>query len=134
MIKENNGWFCTDPDCMQYCQKISETEFRFIQAVWLDTCGDDPRARHAKDESDNYVVCADYIDLELYSDEDIESSLAYYGYFLGAARETYDKDFLNQIISECLFEDNCLYDISSISDVVSWDDAEKIIQNYIDVK
>ena len=66
MIKENNGWFCTDPDCMQYCQKISETEFRFIQAVWLDTCGDDPRAINAKDESDNYAVCADYIDLELY--------------------------------------------------------------------
>lgn len=27
MIKENNGWFCTDDDCMQHCKKESETEF-----------------------------------------------------------------------------------------------------------
>lgn len=133
MIKENNGWFCTDPDCMQYCQKISETEFRFIQAVWLDTCGDDPRAKNAKDESDNYAVCADYIDFDLYSDNDIECSLASYGYTLESAEEIYG-NCVNQIIAECLFEDNCLYNSSSISDVVSWDDAEKIIQNYIDVK
>ena len=59
MIKENNNWFCTDPDCMQYCQKVSETEFRLIQAVWLDTCGDNTESE--------YAVCTGYIDIELYS-------------------------------------------------------------------
>lgn len=134
MIKENNGWFCTDPDCMQYCQKISETEYRFIQAVWLDTCGDDIRAKNAKDESDNYAVCADYIDLELYDEEDILSSIGSYGYnSIRFLRREY-KDDANQVIAECIFEECCLYDSSSIAGVVSWDDAEKIIQNYINKK
>ena len=134
MVKENNGWFCTDPDCMQHCKKISETEFKFIQAVWLDTCGDDPRARNArnaKDESDNYAVCVGYIDLNLYSDEDKEGSISSYCYTMESVKEIYE-DAANQIIAECLFEDSCLYDSSCISDVVSWNDAEKIIQNYID--
>lgn len=134
MIKKNNGWFCTDPDCMQYCQKISETEYRFIQAVWLDTCGDDPRPKNAKDESDNYTVCADYIDLELYDEEDILSSIGSYGYnSIRFLRKEY-KDDANQIIAECIFEDYCLYDNCSIAGVVSWDDAKKIIQNHINIK
>lgn len=37
MIVEKNGWFCTDPDCMQYCRKVTETAFELIQAVWLNT-------------------------------------------------------------------------------------------------
>lgn len=131
MIKENNNWFCTDSDCMQYCKKVSETEFRFIQAVWLDTCGDDPIAENAKDESDNYAVCAGYIDLDLYAEDDIEGSLASYCYTMESVKEIYE-DAANQIIAECLFEDDCLYDSNSIAGVVSWADADKIIQKYID--
>lgn len=130
MVKENNGWFCTDNDCMQHCKKISETEFKFIQAVWLDTCHDDPKAKNAKDESDNYAVCSGYIDLDLYSEKDIECALSPYGYDMKFVREAYKED-MNQIIAECLFEENCLYDSGSIAGVVSWDDAEEIIQNYI---
>ena len=142
MIIENNNWFCTDPDFMQHCQKISETEFRFIQAVWLDTCGDDIRARHAKDESDNYAVCAGYIDLNLYSNEDIECALSCYRlsleptYYYNRTPNVYtlyEKD-ANQIIARCLFEEGETVDRNCISGVVSWDDAEEIIQNYIDVK
>ena len=131
MVKENNGWFCTDPDCMQHCKKINDTEFKFIHAVWLDTCHDDPKAENRKNESDNYAVCADYIDIELYSEKDIECALAPYGYDIEFVKDAYGED-MNQIIAECLFEENCLYDSSSISGVVSWNDAEKTIQNYID--
>ena len=130
MIKENNNWFCTDPDCMQYCKKISEKEYKFIQAVWLDTCRDDEKAENAKDESDNYAICSNYIDLDLYSQDDIESSLTSYCYTLDSVKEIY-KDTTNQIIAECLFEDNCLYDSCSIAGVVSWTEAEEIIQDYI---
>lgn len=131
MIKENNGWFCTDSDCMQHCKKINEKEFEFIQAIWLDTCGDDIRAENEKDESDNYAVCTGYIDLDLYSYDDIKCSIASYGYTLESAKEIYG-DCVNQIVAECLFEDNCLYDCNSIAGVVSLNDAEKIIQNHID--
>ena len=120
MIKENNGWFCTDPDCMQYCQKVSETEFRLIQAVWLDTCGDDTRAENAKDDSDNYAVCADVIDLDLYDEDYILCSIGSYGYNSIAFLQKEYGDAANQIIAECIFEDYCLYDNSSIAGVVSW--------------
>ena len=131
MIKARNDWFCTDPDCLQHCKKESETEFKFIQAVWLDTCEGDTRAENAKDDSDNYAVCAGYIDLYLYTKEDIECSIASYGYTLDSVKEIYG-DAANQIIAECLFEDDCLYDANSIAGVVSWNDAEKTIQKYID--
>ena len=130
-MNERNGWFCTDPDCLQYCKKVSETEFSFIQAVWLDTCKGDTRAENAKDDSDNYAVCVGYIDLELYSDEDKEGSLGSYGYTLESVKEIYDEG-ANQIIAECLFEDDCLYDSHSIAGVVSWNDVMEIIQKYID--
>ena len=136
MIRENNGWFCTDPDCMQYCQKVNETEFRFIQAVWLDTCDGDTRAKNAKDDSDNYAVCTDYIDLdpELYEVGDFEDYISSYGYnSIEFLQKEYGDD-ANQIIAECIFETCCLYDNSSIAGVVSWDDAENVIQIYIDAR
>lgn len=130
----NNNWFCTDPDCMQYCQKVSETEFRLIQAVWLDTCDGDTRAENAKDESDNYAVCANFIALDLYDEDDILGSIGSYGYnSIEFLRKEYGDD-ANQIIAECIFETDCLYDNSSIAEVVSWDNAEQIIQKYIDEK
>ena len=132
MIIERNDWFCTDPDCLQHCKKESETQFRFIQAVWLDTCDGDTRAENAKDDSDNYAVCAGFIDLNMHSIEDMEGSLGSYGYTLDSAKEIYGED-VNQIIAECLFEDYCLYDNYSIAGVVSWEDANKTIQNYIDM-
>lgn len=122
MIKENNDWFCTDNDCMQYCKKHSDTEFEFIQAVWLDTCDDD---------SDNYAVCTGYIDLDLYSEDDKEGAIASYDYTMESVVEIYE-DAANQIIAECLFEDDCLTDAHSIAGVVSREDAEDIIQKYID--
>jgi hypothetical protein len=131
MIKARNDWCCTDPDCLQHGKKISETEFKFIQAVWLDTCEGDTRAINAKDDSDNYAVCAGFIDLDLYPDEDIEGSIGSYGYTLKSIKEIYGED-ANYIIAECLFEDHCLYDCGSIAGVVSWDDAKVTIQNYID--
>lgn len=130
MIKENINWFCTDNDCMQYCKEVSKTEFQFIQAVWLDSCGNDIFAKNAKDKSDNYAVCTGYIDLDLYSEEDIAGSISSYGYTIESVKEIY-RDCTNQIIAECLFEDDCLYDSNSIAGVVSWSDAEKIIQKYI---
>ena len=132
MIKEIDSWICTDPDCMQYCKKINKTEYEFIQAVWLDTCGDDKRAENAKDKSDNYTVCTGYIDLNLYSEDYKEGSISSYGYTMDLVKEIYGND-ANQIIAECLFEDECLTDNHSIADVVSWNDAEIIIQKFMEV-
>ena len=130
MIKENNNWYCTDYDYMGYGKQISATEFKFIQAVWLDTCGDDTRAENAKDDLDNYAVCAGYINLDLYSQDDMECVLNSYNDTLDSLRD-YWEEYANQIIAHLLFEEHCLYDSCSIAGVVSWTDAENIIQDYI---
>lgn len=130
MIRENNNWTLTDNDCLQYCKKHSDTEFSFIQAVWLDTCGDDPKSENAKDESDNYAICTGYIDIDLYSTDDIEAAISSYDYTMESVKEIYGED-ANQIIAECLFETDCLYDGNSIAGIVSWSDAAQIIYKYI---
>ena len=100
--------------------------------MWLDTCKGDKRAINAKDEHDNFAICADFIDLDLYSLDDIECSLSSYEYTIETVKEIYGED-VNQIIAECLFEDDCLYDSHSISGVVAFSDIENIIQEYINI-
>lgn len=125
-----NEWYCTDNDCMQYCKKVDDYQFKFIQAVWLDTWGDDPRAENAKDECDNYAVCTGYIDINDFYDEELENYVSNFSYTLDSIREIYGED-ANEVIAECIFEEDCLCDGNSISGVVSWDDAKNIIENYI---
>lgn len=126
------NWFCTDNDCMQYCKEINNKEYQFIQAFWVDICGDNKRAKNAKDECDNYVVCAGYIDLDDYSKEDMDCVANRYGYSgLDGIEEIYGEE-ANRIIAECLFEDEYLYDSGCISDVISWDDARRVVDNYIE--
>lgn len=131
MIVEKNGWFCTDPDCMQHCRKVTETAFELIQAVWLDTCGDDPKAKNRINDADNFAVCVGFVDLVLCDEKDIEGIISSYGYSIKSAHDIYGES-ANQIIAECLFENGCLHNGNSIAGVVSWDDAEKVIQKYID--
>lgn len=115
-------WFCTDPDCMQYCKKIGKSEYKFIQAVYLDK---------NNEEHTVYAVCTGYIDLDLYMEEDIEGSIGSYGYTMETIKEIYG-DSYKRIIAECLFEDDCLYNSHPISGVVSWDDAKRIIDEYME--
>ena len=128
MVVERNGWFATDD--IQYCKKIDENNYRFVEAIWLDTCGDDPRAENGKDEDDNYVVCSDWIDLEMYDEEDIECVISSYQYTMESLKEIYG-DCMNQIIAECLFEQHSIRDGNCITGVVSMEDAEKEIQAHI---
>ena len=132
MIKENNGWLCIDLDHLQYfCKKEHEVGFRFIQVVWLDTCGEDERPVDARDDDDDhYAICAGYIDLDLYSAKEKEESIVSYGYTMESINEEYGDD-TNQIIAECLFEDYYINDNYSIAGVVSWEEAKKIVQKYI---
>ena len=132
MIKENNGWYCTDNDCMQYCRNFGDRVYEFIQVIWLDTCKRDTRAVNAKDESDNYIVATDTIDMNYFTDEDIELAICSYYGSIEAMEKSYGMNIreLDAVVAECYFEN-----ISEITDfctgAVSWNDAEKIIQDYI---
>ncbi len=116
-ITVKNGWYEIDD---LFCgKKISDKKYQFISAEWLDTCGDDERAENAIDDSDNYVVCADIIDLD---DEDMA----------GFDNIVANCDNFEEYLAEYLYQKKSISDCNTISNVVSKADALRIIQNFID--
>lgn len=95
-----NKWFITDDDCMQYCKQLSETEFQFIQIVWLDTCSGD---KGYPDKE--YTVMSAYVDLDLYDENSFACAASSYGYETIENMKKEYGDSFNQIMAECLFED-----------------------------
>ena len=49
----SNKWYKTDD--LQWCKPLGERRYKFIQALWIDTCPNDPE--------NDYVVCSGLIDL-----------------------------------------------------------------------
>lgn len=74
----SNEWYKTDD--LQWCKPLGERKYKFIQALWIDTCPNDPE--------NDYVVCSGLIDLNDYSDDEIETAISSY-------YESYD-DMLNK--------------------------------------
>lgn len=90
-MQEVNGWILTDSDCCQYCKKIDNSNYWYIE---LREVGD----------FDNpfYLAYATQIDLEFYTDDEIVDYVAGYDN-VEQIRRIYG-DNANQIIAECIFE------------------------------
>ena len=135
MLEMRNGWELTDSDSMQCRKPIAKGVYKFMEVVWLDTVDGDLRAENAKDEFDNYVVRADEVDVNLMTLSDVGNAIASFNYnSVKDLMESYDIEKVEDVCSllaEMIFE-NDPYGSISISGVVSWADAEKIIQGYID--
>lgn len=91
-MKECNGWILTDPDCYQYCKKLSDNRYWYIE---LREVGDF--------SSPFYWVYATQIDLEFYTDDEITDYITGYYDDIEQIRKIYGNE-ANQIISECIFE------------------------------
>lgn len=117
-----NSWYCTDDDCMQYCKKNNERSFNFIEMVWLDVSKDD---MHSDKE---YTVKSAWIDLNDYSEHDMECAISGYYKNLQEVRETYHEE-AKQIIAECIFEQ--MYGDCTTHGMMSKELAEEFIYNYI---
>ena len=135
MLEMRNDWKLIDSDCMQCQKQVDAHTFKLMEVVWLDTVGDDPRAENAKDEFDNYVVRATEIDIDLVSKRDIECAISSFGYesienLMDSYGETTAEN-MYPLLAEMLFESDP-YGSTSISNTVSWADAEAIIQKIID--
>ena len=125
-----NNWFETDS--LQWCKQIDNYRFKFCQIIWLDTTSEDEHAKNAVDEFDNHCVVAAFIDLNEYDLEDVEKYIAAYGYknvddivdqYLGST---------NQIIAECIFEEECLSDPYVISkEILSEADAKEFAEEWM---
>lgn len=117
-------WYCTDPDCMQYCKKHGENKFSFIQIVWLYTAEND-----AGYPDKDYTVKSAYIDLDDYGMKEKECAICGYYPSLDAVYTEYE-DAAEQIIAECIFEE--MTDGSATTyGMMTREEAEKFVNNYI---
>lgn len=98
-----NEWENTDPDEGQFCRKISDTEFEYIQ---LNDMTDKPHSKRLLEVLNDKTRISDWyqdeIDVKDYDEEEIESYVSLYGEILEGS-EGADR---NQLIAECIFETN----------------------------
>ena len=93
-------WFCTDPDTCQFCRKISDTEFEYIQLKEdvFDKLKVQGYGKNALDFLYGRTTPIDWyqeiIDVDEYDEDEVDEYIAPYGY---------DKSD-NQLIAECIFE------------------------------
>ena len=96
-----NKWVNTDPDEGQFCRKISDTEFEYIQ---LKDMTDKPHSKRLLEVLNDKTRISDWyqdeIDVKDYDEEQIERYVSPYGEIL----EGNDSAYRNQLIVECIFE------------------------------
>ena len=94
-------WSCTDPDEGQFCRKISDTEFEYIQ---LKDMTDKPHSKRLLEVLNDKTKISDWyqdeIDVKDYDEEQIERYVSPYGEILEGSEGAYR----NQLIVECIFE------------------------------
>lgn len=97
-------WSCTDPDQHQFCRKISDTKFEYIQlkpnCELIDEVLNPPHSKDALEYLSGRTFVNDWyediIDVSLYTEQEIKEYLAPYG----LPENMID----NQLIAECIFE------------------------------
>lgn len=121
MLEMKNGFVITDSDCMQCRKNLGERKFLFIQAIFLD--GDD-----------EYCVVANTEDLREMSLDDIKMAICGFYDNIKAMEESYKLPLgqLDDLITECSFENHHYGDWEYGSEIVTWERAEEIIQKFID--
>lgn len=102
-------WVCTDPDECQFCRKVSDTEFEYIQLKnedlkkFVETfhLGN----KHLLEVLNDRTTIADWYqsetDVNDYDTDEIGEYLSPYGGILDGVTDDVER---NQLIAECIFE------------------------------
>lgn len=102
-----NEWTCTDPDQGQFCRKINDTTFEYIQ---IEDMTDKPHSKHLLEVVNDKTKMQDWyqdeVDVSEYSTEEIKEYLAPYGGILDGVTDEVEQ---NQLIAECIFETDWIY-------------------------
>lgn len=98
-------WECTDIDQMQFCRKINDHVFEYIQLKDADGDFAYYKNKNALDYLNGITTAdewyQDIIDITDYSDDEIKEYLSAYGGILDNVNDDVQR---NQIIAECIFE------------------------------
>ena len=117
-------WFLTDDSCAQYCRKITDTEYEFVQLQWMDVL---------PHKDSDYFVTNSTVNVGSMDLDEIETAICSFYDSVQAMVESYGKDMsvtdYCQIIAECAFENET--GDNSISDIMPEDKALDFLLNYI---
>lgn len=101
-----NEWVNTDPDEGQFCRKISDTEFEYIQ---LKDMTDKPHSKRLLEVLNDKTTLMDWwqgeIDVTDYTEKQIKSYVSPYGEILDGSEGAYR----DQLIAECIFETDFIF-------------------------
>lgn len=126
-MEKLGGWICTDNDSLQHLRKNDDGTYNCIEIVWLDTCEGDEGYPDKE-----YVVKTALIDLNDYTEEDMEIAIS--GYYpdstLSELKEEWG-DSLDQLIVECIFEE-MTEGSASVHGMMTRAEAENFIKKYIE--
>jgi len=115
---ELNGYSLIDIDSCQYGKKISDTEYSYIQ------CEEYPNS---------VVVRESTIELGDYAQDDMESSVSRYYDSIEEMKVQYP-DCYNQIIAECIFEQEQVLESGGAWEFDTVEGAESFIREWISIQ
>lgn len=116
MEKIIKNFVCTDPDSAQYCKKISDSEYLYVEV---------------REVPEKYVVCSLTVNLKDYTLDEIWNYCeAYYSSFEEMV-ENYGFRTSFQIMAECIFESLLLFDMDSIKSFDEEEDAIEYIKDFV---
>lgn len=117
-------WFLTDDSCAQYCRKITDTEYEFVQLQWMDML---------QHKDSDYCVTNSTVNVGSMDLDDIECAICGFYDSVQAMVESYGKDMsvtdYCQIIAECAFENET--GDNSISEVMDWNHCVEFQRGYM---
>jgi len=107
---DRNEWVCTDERNFQYCRKVNDTTFEYIQLKDLELIRDSLCTRlraldYLNDETGVDDWYQDEIDVTRYDDEKIREYIAPFSGILDGVEDPVER---NQLIAECIFETDCI--------------------------
>jgi len=111
-MKRFKDYICTDNSTLQYCKKLNNNVYLYVQFNDFDYPDEFDRIK--EDDSllkeffseDKFWIKAT-IDIREYTDKEIASYIKPYGYTLKNIKEIYPIEW-EQIIAECIFETDLL--------------------------
>ena len=124
-MAKNYSWELTDSDCYQHIRCVNDV-YELIQFVWLDI---------TEQERDNglceFCIVTTTCNLNDYSEKDIEMYISSYGYTHENLIKEYGKEGANDVIAECILEEECLHTSCIIADFNTEEECISFIEKYV---
>jgi hypothetical protein len=103
-------------DGLQWCCRINKTTYHLVEV---------------RESYEGFIFVSGVIDIEDYSNDDIQSCIKGYGYAnIGDMRSIYKED-AEGVIAECLFEQTSEMELIVFNGFRTEDEAESAVEKYI---